>query len=467
MNLQLRVCIKYLLSSVCVLFSFAFNSVADSSSLKIYVYDLPRWKNSSTFGDSSNFEDISDSDYGLDQIFPEVLKNSTYVTTKPEEADYFFADAWIFWPHALNHMDDILLDIRAFGPWFDRKNGSDHIFVITADQGRCQYEEKEGRKPHHAVRNSIFIQHYGGSLHSNDFFNEDLTKRWGGELDRLMTMTEALRSRDGCTAPNIRCTEDVYGRLTPFLCHIPYQDIVVPPAVFERRPPHPCLHCHFGVHNEMAWKTPYTHPELISPSHTRDTLLFHAGHALFQKDNGFYSLGARQNMIEMFGRGQKPGYELAEEPLGSNYWTKLLKSKFCLGTTGTGWGSRFKVALVHGCIPVIMMDGVKNEFEEQLPLMEYTVRIPGYMAYRTPQILDELVTSGRAAQMQENLKCAWRLHWWRSPHGKAFEVVMCELKRRKLELPKGRIHIDFKTCSIKCIDEIIPIVDSGNNFLSA
>jgi hypothetical protein len=59
-----------------------------------------------------------------------------------------------------------------------------------------------------------------------------------------------------------------------------------------------------------------------------------------------------------------------------------------------------QVALVHGCIPVIMMDGVKNEFEEQLPLMEYTVRIPGYMAYRTPNILDELVTSGKAAQMQ-------------------------------------------------------------------
>jgi hypothetical protein len=67
------------------------------------------------------------------QIFPEELKRSSYVTANPEEADYFFADAWIFWPHALNHMDDILRDVRALGPWFDRKNGSDHIFVITGE----------------------------------------------------------------------------------------------------------------------------------------------------------------------------------------------------------------------------------------------------------------------------------------------------------------------------------------------
>jgi hypothetical protein len=435
-----------------------FSLGTENKQLKIYVYDLPRWKNASRFGDASAYEDISDSDYGLDQIFPEELKRSSYVTANPEEADYFFADAWIFWPHALNHMDDILRDVRALGPWFDRKNGSDHIFVITADQGRCQYEEQVERKPHYAIRNSIFIQHYGGSLHSADFFDEDLTKRWGGELDRLMAMTEAMRSSDRCTAPNVRCTEDRFGLPTPFLCHIPYQDIVVPPAVFERKPTHPCLHCHYGVHNEMAWKTPYTHPELLPQSHTRDTVLFHAGHSDFQKGNGFYSLGARQNMIEMFGRGRKPGYELAEDPLGSNYWKMLLNSKFCLGSTGTGWGSRFKVALVHGCIPVIMMDGVKNEFEEQLPLMEYTVRIPGYMAYRTPNILDELVTSGKAAQMQENLKCAWRLHWWRRPHGKAFEVVMCELKRRKMGIPRGLIHIDFKNCTMKCIDDIIPLM---------
>ncbi len=90
------------------------------------------------------------------QIFPSLLKNSSYVTTDPASADYFFADAWIFWPHASNPLQLIVNAIRDQGPWFDRKNGSDHLFVITADQGRCNGYQQDD------VRNTIFIQHYGG-----------------------------------------------------------------------------------------------------------------------------------------------------------------------------------------------------------------------------------------------------------------------------------------------------------------
>ena len=37
----------------------------------------------------------------------------------------------------------------------------------------------------------------GGSLHSTDFFDGDLTKKWGGNLDRLMVMTDAMRAPVG------------------------------------------------------------------------------------------------------------------------------------------------------------------------------------------------------------------------------------------------------------------------------
>jgi hypothetical protein len=40
------------------------------------------------------------------------------------------------------------------------------------------------------------------------------------------------------------------------------------------------------------------------------------------------------------------------------------------------------VALVRGCIPVAMMDGVKTEFEDELPLKDYAIRIPMFMAFR-------------------------------------------------------------------------------------
>jgi hypothetical protein len=58
--------------------------------------------------DMLNYEGV----YSCHQIFPEILKASPYITTNPEEADYFYADAWIFWPHALNPIDEIVAAIK-------------------------------------------------------------------------------------------------------------------------------------------------------------------------------------------------------------------------------------------------------------------------------------------------------------------------------------------------------------------
>lgn len=48
----------------------------------------------------------------------------------------------------------------------------------------------------------------------------------------------------------------------------------------------------------------------------------------------------------------------------------------------------------------VCRDGVKSEFEEQLPLKEYAIRMPLYMAYRAPEILKLFVDSGRVKEMQ-------------------------------------------------------------------
>ncbi len=81
--------------------------------------------------------------------------------------------------------------------------------------------------------------------------------------------------------------------------------------------------------------------------------------------------------------------------------------------------------MVRGCIPVIMMDGIKSEFEEELPLVDYSVRIPGEwkrpitlftynncidhspgnFLYLVPRILKGLVETGRVAAMQVGLSC--------------------------------------------------------------
>ena len=48
------------------------------------------------------------------------------------------------------------------------------------------------------------------------------------------------------------------------------------------------------------------------------------------------------------------------------------------------------------------------------------------------------------------------LRWccrWRRPHGRAFELVMCELKRRALGAAGGKIQVDWDRCEIKCGDD--------------
>jgi hypothetical protein len=45
------------------------------------------------------------------------------------------------------------------------------------------------------------------------------------------------------------------------------------------------------------------------------------------------------------------------------------------------------------------------------------------------------------------MQCAWRLHWWRRPHGRALELLLCELNARK---HGGKVRLDPDTCMLHC-----------------
>lgn len=93
---------------------------------------------------------------------------------------------------------------------------------------------------------------------------------------------------------------------------------------------------------------------------------------------------------------------------------------------------------------------------------EYAIRVPLFLTHKLDKILKAFVKSGRAAKMQKNLECAWRLHWWTRPHGRAFELTMCELKRRLLG--GSRVNVDFEKCAIECGDgEWINLKEAYNN----
>jgi hypothetical protein len=45
---------------------------------------------------------------------------------------------------------------------------------------------------------------------------------------------------------------------------------------------------------------------------------------------------------------------------------RIENAQFCLAAAGWGWGGRMKSAVAHGCVPVVIQDGVRVEWEEQV-----------------------------------------------------------------------------------------------------
>lgn len=403
----------------------------------IFIYEPPddvwaKFKNETEYGD------ITDTYYGLDQLLPQLLRASPHYTNDSSLADYFFVDGWWAWPSPPSStvsIADGINVIRKLYPFWDRKNGSDHLIVVSRDQGRCEpYAQSE------LLSKAIVISHYGRLVKENLFFGQcDLSRFWGGICDEEMTLGESAI---------LKQPVDFSRR-----CYFSGQDIVVPPTCFEPHPHKPSTY---------KFKTPFLNPELRSLN--RSIILEYSGGINIQPksdkpwvDAG-YSFGARQTMHRMF--KNTTGFSLLDHHTHENYWERKSSSIFCLAAAGWGWGGRMKNAVTRGCIPLIVQDGILVEWEEQVPLKDYALRVPMWMVHKTPDILNAFIGSGRGAKMHKALECSWKLHWWRRSvgrpgrdQGRAFEVLMCTLKRR-LILGTGRqmIPLDLDECSIECGD---------------
>jgi hypothetical protein len=63
--------------------------------------------------------------------------------------------------------------------------------------------------------------------------------------------------------------------------------------------------------------------------------------------------------------------------------------------------------------------------QDILPIHQYALKIPMFMAHKADLIMQQQMRTGRTAKMQRIIAdCTWRLHWWRREEGRAFEVVM-------------------------------------------
>ncbi|KAL4443960.1 hypothetical protein ABPG75_011697 [Micractinium tetrahymenae] len=326
--------------------------------------------------------------YASETGFLEALLHSPHRTLSPEEADFFYvpvlpsclihpvrrmADSvrdtfYGMGPVRVHAATNLLLEafhwIQSHHPYWQRRGGRDHIWLVSHDEASCYVPA--------AIRPSIILSHWGrldaGHASGSGYHEDDYSREWrhpqwepGGVLRKLGT----------------------------FPCYDPAKDLVLP----SMKPP------------EAFADSPLAG----APARPRTWLAFHRGRA--QLDNPRYSRGLRQRL---YTAAREQGWrerhailigEASEVP--GRYSQLLASSTFCLVLPGDGWTARIEDATLHGCIPVIIMDQVHVSFESILDLSAFTLRIPEAEAERLPEVL-RAVPEARRRQMQLNLARVWQ-----------------------------------------------------------
>jgi hypothetical protein len=95
-------------------------------------------------------------------------------------------------------------------------------------------------------------------------------------------------------------------------------------------------------------------------------------------------MGIRQKFASEFGskpnKAGKLGHQATQDVLvlaerTPDYKLDLSKSRFCGVFPGDGWSGRLEDSVLHGCIPVIIQDGIYLPFENVLHYDSFSVRI--------------------------------------------------------------------------------------------
>ncbi|KAG2424862.1 hypothetical protein HYH02_015125 [Chlamydomonas schloesseri] len=368
----------------------------------IYVYDLPPAYNSRmlqyrndrgmctwrAFGLGNHTETFAWT-YGLEVLMHEMMLQSAHRTFDPEAADFFYvpvygscfifplhcyADGpWWYAPsgprvmHVTNMMLEVRDWIRKHFPYWDRRGGRDHIWLMTHDEGACY-------APTEIYKSSIFLTHWGrrdADHKSNTAFTPD---NYTQEYVHPMQENGWLHLIEGHP------------------CYTPEKDLLVPALKL----PH-----HFS-----------DSPLLFHPPRQRHILLYLRGDVGKHRLPN-YSRGIRQRLYKLWKEHDwKQKYNVligdgSDVPGG--YSEHLASAKFCVVAPGDGWSARLEDAVLHGCVPVIVMDNVSAVFEEQLDFSSFSIRVGeaeaelAYLPERLQSVPPKILEG-----MQKKLRTVWQ-----------------------------------------------------------
>jgi hypothetical protein len=104
------------------------------------------------------------------------------------------------------------------------------------------------------------------------------------------------------------------------------------------------------------------------------------------------------------------------------YSQLLARSLFCLVLQGEGWSARFDDAVLHGCIPVIVIDIAVGPWGAELDWETFSIRIHSQNISNIPAIL-KAVPMITIKSIQDKLASIWHRFAWLSHPLIAQELV--------------------------------------------
>lgn len=375
--------------------------------------------------------------YAVEVLLHEQLLGSAHRTASADEADWFYVPVYACclilpvndyvgpgpWARnfpmrpvsAMRLFADALQHVRTALPYWNRSAGEDHLFLFAHDEGGCW-------APKEIAERATILSHWGRTDSQPDsssrYMADDWTrdhrtdtrapsgKRWrfpGGSRSMIGVHPCHVQGRDIVVpvfAPPDKFAASPWLRVAQAVAAEPNATVPLRSALAPAAEPR-------GAGDVAGPSEPWpvrVHPALLAEARRpRGVLAYFSGN-LALKEPLKYARGVRHRLWAAFNRTD--GWMLTGSR-GGAYSRDLSDAHFCLVPPGgDGWSSRLDDAVRHGCIPVVIMDGVQMPWEEQLAFDEFGLRIAQADIERADDIL-RAVSDDRRVRMRLAMYGLW------------------------------------------------------------
>ncbi len=362
--------------------------------------------------------------YGAEVAVHEALLASPHRTTDPAAADFFYVpvyggcyisefnrprpDHWLCDEchkgkaadlaslRAMRWHEAALAHVRQSLPYWNRSGGADHLWPFTHDEGACYAPA--------ALANATLLVHWGRLQPRPNGSSEYHLWRVRPHARRMYGWERCYDACKDLVLPSWRRPEDFASSPLRFAA-----------AAAARAQPPPAAP---GPKARLFYFNGALGRKGGGPGGAR----------VFDANLGNYSFGLRQQLFALYGGREAEGVVVTDERSPS-YGAALASSTFCGVLPGWGWSGRMEDAVLHGCIPVVLQDGVHTPWESVLEWEQYAVRVERRQMPRLLEIL-RAVGDGEVRARQAALQRVWSRFAYSG-------VIAAEGARRRGEAKKG------------------------------